>query len=92
MFRYATLGVDTGAQEYSIDGGVSWTSLSGGVVNVPAGLTSFQVRIATLSDGIVEGTESLTLSAATARNTSAVVGTGTIVDAVVPTLSLKWSG
>ncbi|TXI96752.1 MAG: retention module-containing protein, partial [Burkholderiaceae bacterium] len=84
----ATLGTDTGTQEYSTDGGVTWNTL-GGSVQVPANTSSFQVRIATVADGIAEGNETITLSAATAQNSSAVTGTGTITDGAVPTLSIS---
>ena len=84
----ATLGVDTSTQQYSTDGGVTWTSL-GGAVTVPAGATSFQVRIATVNDGVIEGSETITLSAGTAQNTSFVTSTGTITDGAVPTISIS---
>ncbi|MFA9274719.1 MAG: retention module-containing protein [Candidatus Aquirickettsiella gammari] len=84
----ATLGADTGSQEFSVDGGVSWSSLSG-TVSVPAGANSFLVRIATIQDGIAEGTEIMSLSASTAQNVSPVSGTGTILDGTVPSLSIS---
>ena len=84
----AILGTDTGAQEVSTDGGLSWSALGGSVI-VPAGSTSFQVRVATINDGLVEGSETINLSAATARNTSAVVGVGTITDGAIPTISIS---
>ncbi|MBC3809128.1 retention module-containing protein, partial [Undibacterium seohonense] len=83
----AILGTDTGVQQVSTDGGVSWSTLGGSVV-VPAGATSFQVRVATTNDGLVEGSETINLSAATARNTSPVVGVGTITDGAIPTVSI----
>ncbi|MBR7799336.1 beta strand repeat-containing protein, partial [Undibacterium fentianense] len=83
----ATLGIDTEGQEYSTDGGVSWNPLTGSVT-VPAGASSFQVRIGTVIDGILEGNETLTLAAATEQNTAPVVGTGTIIDGAIPTVSI----
>ncbi|MBC3883462.1 hypothetical protein H8K35_18905, partial [Undibacterium sp. LX40W] len=59
----ATVGVDTGAQQYSVDGGATWLNLAG-AVNVPAGAQSFLLRVATIADGVAEGTESITVSAA----------------------------
>jgi hypothetical protein len=84
----ATLGVDTGAQEFSVDGGATWRPL-GGVVVVPPGVSGFQVRIATLTDSLIEGSETLTLSASTSQNTTPLVGTGTIVDGTVLTVSIS---
>ena len=84
----ATLGTDTGVQEYSTDGGATWNALTGSV-SVPAGSSSFQVRIATINDGVIEGSETMTLSASTAQNVTAVTGTGTITDGAVPTISLS---
>ncbi|MFZ6820665.1 Calx-beta domain-containing protein, partial [Undibacterium sp. Ji22W] len=87
----AVLGTDTGVQQVSTDGGVSWTTLGSSVV-VPAGANGFQVRIATTNDGVIEGSETITLSAATAQNTAAIVGTGTITDGAVPTISISGPG
>ncbi|MBC3876174.1 hypothetical protein, partial [Undibacterium flavidum] len=50
----AVLGTDTGVQQVSTDGGVTWNTLGSSVV-VPAGANGFQVRIATTNDGVVEG-------------------------------------
>ncbi|MBC3876152.1 hypothetical protein, partial [Undibacterium flavidum] len=61
-------------------------------VVVPAGANGFQVRIATTNDGVVEGSETITLSAATAQNSAAIVGTGTITDGAVPTISISGPG
>ncbi len=43
----------------------------------------------TVNDGVPEGTETLTLGAATAANVSVVQGTGTILDGAVPSLSIS---
>ncbi|MBR7746816.1 retention module-containing protein, partial [Undibacterium baiyunense] len=85
----AILGVDTGVQEYSVDGGGSWRPFNG-VVLVPPGSIGFQVRVATLTDNLIEGRETISLSGATSQNTSPIVGTGTIVDGTV--LSVNISG
>ena len=42
-----------------------------------------------VTDSIAEGNESFTLSAATARNVGAVVGTGTITDGSLPVVSIS---
>jgi hypothetical protein len=53
---------------------------AGPTVDVPAGVTSFTVRVPTVDDSISEGDETITLSAGTPQNAAPVVGTGTIVD------------
>ena len=83
----ASLVSDTAAREFSVDGGATWSPLTG-VVNVPVGSTSFQVRIGTVVDGLIEGSETFTLSAATAQNSSPVNGIGTINDGVGQTISV----
>ncbi|MFZ6820127.1 retention module-containing protein, partial [Undibacterium sp. Ji22W] len=84
----AALGIDTGAQEFSVDGGVTWTVL-GANVSVPAGASTFLVRILTIADGLLEGNETINLAANTPQNASPVVGLGTIVDAAVPAVSIS---
>ena len=84
----AILGTDTGAQQVSTDGGATWSAL-GATVNVPAGSTSFQVRMPAIADGIAEGSETFTLAAQTANQVSAVIGTATITDAALPTVSIS---
>ena len=73
----ATIGTDTGAVQYSTDSGSTWNTYSTGVA-VPAGVTSFQVRVATIDDTVFEGNESYTLTAT--ANGGAALGTGSIVD------------
>ncbi|MFZ6801429.1 retention module-containing protein, partial [Undibacterium sp. Di24W] len=87
----ATLGVDTGRQEFSVNGGASWSTLNG-PVTVPPGVSSFQVRIATLTDNLVEGAETLTLSAGTSQNISPAAGTGTITESTLITVSISGPG
>ncbi|MEN3068225.1 retention module-containing protein, partial [Uliginosibacterium sediminicola] len=86
----ATLGTDTtGSVLVSFDGGSSFTSVTGSTVSVPAGATSFVVRVPTVDDVISESTETITLGASTPINTSAVVGTGSILDNDSSTLSIS---
>jgi uncharacterized repeat protein (TIGR01451 family) len=57
---------DIGAQTYSVDGGTTFLPVPvSGILTIPAGVTSVQVRTATIVDGIAESAEtfSLTLSA-----------------------------
>jgi Ca2+-binding RTX toxin-like protein/Mg-chelatase subunit ChlD len=83
--------VDTGTPvEVSFDGGASWTPVAGPTVSVPAGVTSFTVRVPTATDLLIESNETITLSAATAHNAGPVVGTGTIID--VPPLAPSIAG
>ncbi|MBK9616311.1 MAG: hypothetical protein IPO35_12700, partial [Uliginosibacterium sp.] len=49
-------------------------------VSVPAGSTSLLVRVPTVNDLVSEPTETVSLSAATAQNTTPVAGTGSILD------------
>ena len=74
----------------SFDGGTTFTTLSGITsgtavsISVPAGVTSFLVRVPTTDDTVFEGPETLTLRAATPTDTGAgtlpVIGTGTLYD------------
>ncbi|WP_374704982.1 Calx-beta domain-containing protein, partial [Microcystis aeruginosa] len=77
----ATVGTDTDSTpaglQYSTDGGTTWTNYAGSV-SVPAGSTSFLVRVQTTDDSISESSESYTLTA-TANSVSAS-GTATITD------------
>ncbi|WP_217427456.1 Calx-beta domain-containing protein, partial [Sphaerotilus uruguayifluvii] len=74
----ATVGTDTGPMQYSVDGGKTYADVpASGIVSVPAGSTSFLVRIPTVDDKVYEGDETLTLKAATAVDTAPVSGTGT---------------
>ncbi|MDP5237888.1 Ig-like domain-containing protein, partial [Uliginosibacterium sp. 31-16] len=73
----ATVGTDTSTVEYSTNGGTSWNTYSTGV-SVPAGATSFLVRVATVADFIHEGNESYTLTAT--ANSGSAVGGGTITN------------
>ena len=87
----ATIGTDTGPMQYSVDGGQTYSDVpASGVVSVPPGATSFLVRIPTVDDKVYEGTETLTLQAATVVNTAPVSGTGTITDiADLPKISIN---
>ncbi|WP_158239304.1 S-layer family protein, partial [Uliginosibacterium sp. TH139] len=82
-----TPATDLGSIEYSTDGGSSWQTYSGSA-SVPAGSSSFQVRVITLNDTQYEGSEAYRLSA-TANGASAT-GTGIITDtADLPALSVS---
>ena len=59
--------------------------MAGPTVSVPANVSSFTVRVPTVTDLLIEPNETITLSAATAHNAGPVVGTGTIID--VPPLA-----
>ncbi|RRS03038.1 type I secretion C-terminal target domain-containing protein, partial [Aquabacterium soli] len=94
----ATIGVDTGTVEYSVDGGVTYSQAviaadGSFTVVVPAGtngtrVDSILVRVPTVDDVLPEGAETLTLSGQTTRDASegrpVVAGTGTIVDNDAP--------
>ncbi|HTH78480.1 MAG TPA: VCBS domain-containing protein, partial [Ramlibacter sp.] len=91
----ATVGTDTAAAstlEYSSDGGGTWHTVSG-AVEIAAGATSVQLRIAITDDSTYEGNESFTLAtgyiADAVQNPSGVTGTATITDAAdTPTISV----
>ncbi|MDI1298135.1 retention module-containing protein [Methylotenera sp.] len=77
----ATLGTDTTTPlQVSFDGGVTFTTIAGTTVSVPANVTNFIVRVPTVDDTLAEGNETITLGVATVRNAVPVVGTGTIID------------
>jgi hypothetical protein len=67
----------------SFDGGTTFVTLAGTTVNVPAGITSFEVRIASIEDGTVEADETFTLQAS--ANGGSATATATILnDDVAP--------
>ena len=71
--------------EYSLNGGVTWLpggGASGTQVTIPAGYSSFQVRVNTGDDVYAEGAETMTLNATVVTGSVASVnaGTGTITD------------
>ena len=70
---YATTGLQA-----SFDGGRTFTEIAGTSVTVPAGATSFQVKVPGLEDRIHEGDEVFTLQAST--NGSTAQGIGTVID------------
>ena len=86
-----SIATDTAQQMLvSFDGGTTFTTLSGITsgtavsISVPAGVSSFLVRVPTTDDTVFEGPETLTLRAATPTDTGAgtlpVTGTGTLYD------------
>ena len=86
----ATLGTDTSnALQVSFDGGTTWSPVSGGSVSVPAGGSSFIIRVPTINDPLGEASETMTLGAATAQNVAPVVGTGTITDNDTPVINIS---
>ena len=86
----ATLGTDTSAPLVSFDGGVTFTPITGTTVTVPAGSTSFIVRIPTVDDNISELTETVQLDVRAPGDTAPTTGTGTITDNDgTPTVSIS---
>jgi len=86
----ATLGSDfSNAIQVSADGGATW---SGNVTSATfaAGATALKARVQTLNDSISEGNESFTLTATPHSGTSntSATGTGTIIDASLPSISV----
>ena len=85
----ATLGTDTGTPiQVSFDGGATWSTVSGPSVSVPAGSTSFIVRVPTTNDTLGEASENISLAASTPQNVGVVTGTGTITDNDTPAVSI----
>jgi Domain of Unknown Function (DUF1521)/Calx-beta domain len=62
----------------SFDGGITFVNLPGTNVNVPAGVTSFEVRIASTEDVTVEADETFTLQAS--ANGGSATATATILN------------
>ncbi len=86
----ATLGTDTSAPRVSFDGGVTFTPITGTTVTVPAGSTSFIVRIPTVDDNISELTETVRLDVRAPGDTAPTTGIGTITDNDgTPTVSIS---
>ncbi|MGR6775926.1 Calx-beta domain-containing protein [Sphaerotilus sulfidivorans] len=86
----ATLGTDTSAPRVSFDGGVTFTPITGTTVTVPAGSTSFIVRIPTVDDSISELTETVRLDVRAPGDTAPTTGIGTITDNDgTPTVSIS---
>ena len=81
----ATIGTDT-ARVY-VNGTLVTPDANGNYhYTVPAGQDHFTVTVETVDDRTVEYTETLTLSAATANQTTPAKGTGTILDNDHPTV------
>ena len=86
----ATLGTDTSAPRVSFDGGVTFTPITGTTVTVPAGSTSFIVRIPTVDDSISEPTETVLLDVRAPADAAPTTGIGTITDNDgTPTVSIS---
>ncbi|MBM5574499.1 Calx-beta domain-containing protein [Deefgea sp. CFH1-16] len=85
------VGTDTNSFKVSFDNGVTYVNVTGGQVSVPAGTTSIKVQVATVNDNIVEGNETITLTAKSEFEPAAgagQTGTGTILDNDSSTLSV----
>ena len=78
--------------EYSVNGGTTWTAYAGSLV-IAAGKTSVLVRTPTLVDGLIESSETFTLTANLTTgpvSNSTAVGTATILDLdSAPILSVR---
>ena len=74
----ATVGVDTNGP-LQVNFGQGWVDVVGNQVNVPAGTTSYQVRVQTVDDLTIESRETVTLTVGTST-VATLQGTGTIVD------------
>ena len=85
----ATYGTDTAQAQVSYDGGTTFATIVGWSVAVPAGVTSFIVRVPTVDDALGEPAETLIGSAATAANAAPVAATGTILDNDTPVVSIS---
>lgn len=72
----------SGNTQVSFDGGRTWSALTGTNASLPAGATSFKVKVGGLEDTAVEGAETFTLKAAS--GSSSATGTGTICDDDAP--------
>jgi large repetitive protein len=75
--------------EASFDGGKTWQGVpAGGEIGVGIGVKSFQVRTISLTDNLVEGSETFALNACMSGRSA--TGTGTIVDKnLAPTIAPK---
>ena len=86
----ATLGVDLpGDLNVSFDG-ENWTQVIDGLVQVPAGTTTFFVGVPTTPDDIYEGPETFALEVSTPIQVEPAIGVGTIFDPL-PTLDFQVS-
>ncbi|KDB53637.1 hypothetical protein X805_07670 [Sphaerotilus natans subsp. natans DSM 6575] len=86
----ATLGTDTGAPLVSFDGGLTFSPITGTTVTVPAGSSSFIVRVPTIDDSISELPETMQLDVRAPADTAPTTGTGTITDNDgTPTVSIS---
>ena len=86
----ATVGTDTDtALEYF--NGIAWVPVTGAGVTLAAGITSVQVRVATIDDPTADSGETFTLTASVTAgltgNTSAT-GTATITDEAAPDVTV----
>ncbi len=83
-FAYTLGGGSAAASDYGVPTFSNGVTLAGGVLTVPAGVTSFSVTLPTIQDALNEVGETVPLSV------GGVVGTGTITDNdPTPTLSIN---
>ncbi|MFD2451357.1 Ig-like domain-containing protein [Ideonella paludis] len=73
-----TAGVDT-TTPLQVNFGAGWVNVVGGQVTVPAGTTSYQVKVPTVDDTIIEALETVKLKVTSTTGSSAQ-GIGTIMD------------
>ncbi|MFD2451362.1 Ig-like domain-containing protein [Ideonella paludis] len=73
-----TAGVDT-STPLQVNFGAGWVEVVGGQVSVPAGTTSYQVKVPTVDDKLIEKVETVQLKVTSSTGSSAQ-GTGTILD------------
>ena len=86
----------TSSVTYSADGGLTWEPATLGVggkwdISLGTGVSQFEVRVTTVADTVLEGTETYVLSAYATGQADLVEGTGTITD-VAPPLVVSISG
>jgi VCBS repeat-containing protein len=73
-----TAGVDT-TTPLQVNFGKGWVDVVGGQVSVPAGTTSYQVKVPTVDDKLIEKLETVQLKVTSTTGSNAQ-GTGTIMD------------
>ncbi|HRD69289.1 MAG TPA: Calx-beta domain-containing protein, partial [Legionella sp.] len=82
-FAYSLGGGTASATDYGAPTFSNGVTLSGGVLTVPAGVTSFSVTVTTVDDSLTEANETIPLTI------GGVTGTSTIIDNDFPSLSIN---
>jgi hypothetical protein len=92
----ATLGADTGVVKYSVNGGQTYETVAVNpdgkfavVVPKNSSPTALHIQVETKTDNLVEGAETVKLSATTNPAVAGPEALGTINDATLPTLSIN---